>query len=123
MSEEFALEIKQDYEQAKCLYEKIKKTCYLIIATLGLAIIGLISSYIVTGERVKQHSRDIGTIKENYVDRWTMLLLIQSIDAHTEEIRGIKNGDIEKINDAQKQWKLLREQMIQGTHYTTRGDR
>jgi uncharacterized protein (UPF0305 family) len=122
MSEEFALEIKQDYERAKCLYEKIKKTCYMIITVLGLSIIGLISSYIVTGERVTQHSRDIQTIKQNYVDRWTMLMLIQAFQEMRKELVS-RIDDAEDVEQYMQKWDELCQQMIQGTHYTTRGHR
>jgi len=50
-----------------------------------------------------------------------MVLLFQSIDAHTEEVKGIKNGDVDKLQEAQKRYRDIRNQLLEGAHYTTRG--
>jgi len=118
-AQELSIKIENDYRN-------LKRFSVTIICVLLVFLLASVFRQVRVDERryivQQQHNKDINTIKAHYVDRWTFLIFIQSIDALTAEIGAIRNGDAPAVQAAKDRHKEIWMQLIEGSHYTTRGN-
>ena len=88
------------------------------ILTLGAAQLVLSSSI---NERTNKNTEDIMVIKEEYVSSDMFFLFVRTFELQQEEIIGIKEGDSEKVRDAQAKYRELRSAIMQIQSPKTRG--
>ena len=88
------------------------------ILTLGAAQLVLSSSI---NERTNKNTEDILTIKQQYVSLDMFFLFVRTFELQQEEIIGIKEGDSEKVRDAQAKYRELRSAIMQIQSPKTRG--